>query len=132
MLWTIWHACTIFTFDFALSRLYLNGSTEGIDFIKLSQIPIEYLQIQVDPADRFIRIDGMPLLEGVPANVYVPSWFGACSDDIVHEKRRSSLATLENLSIRTRRSDYPQNPSLPSSRLRVDSLTSLSLLPPTF
>ncbi|KAJ5699839.1 hypothetical protein N7536_002852 [Penicillium majusculum] len=30
-----------------------------------------------------IRIDGNLLSEGVPANVYVPGWFGACSDDII-------------------------------------------------
>ncbi|KAJ5642290.1 hypothetical protein N7490_006290 [Penicillium lividum] len=30
-----------------------------------------------------LRIDGNPLSEGVPNNVYVPGWFGACSDDII-------------------------------------------------
>ncbi|KAJ5934433.1 hypothetical protein N7466_003980 [Penicillium verhagenii] len=58
-----------------------------------------------------IRVDGKPLSDGVPTNVYVPGWYGARSDDIAlgeekiilsdfgesfnpHETLRSSSKTL--------------------------------------
>ncbi|KKK16742.1 hypothetical protein AOCH_004456 [Aspergillus ochraceoroseus] len=42
-------------------------------------------------SEAVIRVDGKPLSNGVPANVYVPAWFGARSDDIALGEERIIL-----------------------------------------
>lgn len=64
-----------------------------------------------------IRIDGKPLLEGVPANIYIPEWFGASSDNIVLGEEKIII------------SDFGESFNLHKTR-RVSSKTLPILQPP--
>ncbi|KAJ5667721.1 uncharacterized protein N7477_006291 [Penicillium maclennaniae] len=73
-------------------------------------------------SEAVIRVNGKPLTNGVPANVYVPGWFGACSDNIALGEERIIL------------SDFGESfdPHETLSHLRLGSLKTHLPLPLTF
>ena len=95
---------------------------KGIDRFPTSDL---YERLGEPNLEAVIRIDGNPLSEGVPAIVYVPGWFGACSDNMILVEEKIIINNFGE-------SFNPHKTILSSSHLRPGSLISPSILPPTF
>ena len=87
---------------------------EVIDRFRASEL---YKKFGEPEAEAVIRIDGNPLSEGVPANVYIPGRFGICSDDIILGEEKIII------------SDFGESFN-PHKTLRLSSKTLPMLQPP--
>ncbi|KAJ5186385.1 hypothetical protein N7449_011149 [Penicillium cf. viridicatum] len=62
---------------------------ESIDRYSTSEL---YERFGEPESEAVVRLDGMPLSNGIPAHVFIPGWFGVRSDDIALEKERIVLS----------------------------------------
>lgn len=83
-----WLPCWHHLLDLHLGNILLQFP-EAIDRLSPSEL---YEKFGKPEAEAIVRLDGKPLTNGVPAQVFIPGWFGIRSEDIDFGEERIILS----------------------------------------